>query len=151
MATRILAPYRAWEARRALRAERSQADDDLLQSRTPSPRLAWRVAELVAQEPRTELGRELIGVVHAADERRLPGASPLDRGSIRVCRAELLGLASRLCAVERAVRPRGVVLVERLLHDSSGPLYGHGDPDRLRGDARRAMSALTGADLNGSH
>jgi hypothetical protein len=151
MAPNLLAPYRSWGARRALRAERRHADDDILASRTPSPRLAWRTAELLTPEHRTELGRELISAVHAADESRLPNARPLDRGAVRVCRADLLELASRLCALERSVTPRGVVLVHRLLDDSSGPLYGHGDPGRLRGDVRRATSALTGADLNGSH
>jgi hypothetical protein len=151
MGSNLLAPLRTWGARRTLRLERRQADEDILASRRPSPRLAWRTAELVAPNRRTTLGRELIAAVHAADERRLPGASPLDRSAIRVCRSELLELASRLCALERPVTPRGVILTERLLHDSSGPLYGHGDPDRLRGDARRASSALTGADLNGSH
>ena len=67
-----------------------------------------------------------------------------------MCRAELLELASRICAIERPVTPRGIVLTQKLLDDSSGPLYGNADPERLRSAARRATSALTGADLNGA-
>jgi hypothetical protein len=104
--------------------------------------LAWRVDELLDEENRTNLGRALTGVVHAADERMLPGATPLDRVGVRTCRPELLELASRLHDLGAPVRPRGVLLVGLLLDDSSGPLYGRGDPVLLRraiNDARRGL------------
>ena len=43
MASRLLAPVRGWEVRRALRAARRRADEEILATRLPSPRLAWRV------------------------------------------------------------------------------------------------------------
>jgi hypothetical protein len=140
----LLAPVRGWEARRALKAARREADAELLASQLPSPRLAWRIEELVDDENRTDLGRAVTDVVHAADERILPGASPLDRGAVRTCRPELLGLASRLHDLRTPVRARGVLLVEHLLDDSSGPLYGRGDPFHLREAVKRARSELDG-------
>ena len=128
----LLAPVRGWEARRALKAARREADVEILASHLPSPRLAWRIEELVDDENRIDLGRAVTGVVHAADERLLPGASPLDRSAVRACRSELLELASRLYDLNTPVRARGVLLVERVLEDGSGPLYGRRDPVRLR-------------------
>ena len=128
----LLAPVKGWEARRALKAARRRADHELLASHLPSPRLAWRVEELVAEENRIDLGRSLTDIVHSADERLLPGASPVDRSAVRVCRAQLLELASRLHDLGAPVGVRGVLLVERLLVDGTGPLYGRKDPVRLR-------------------
>ena len=147
MSSRLLAPVRGWEARRALRAARRRADAELLTTRLPSPRLAWRTEELVGEDNRIELGRSLTGVVHSADERLLPSASPLDRGAIRANRVELLVLAARLCDLSRPVSPRGVLLVERLLQDGSGPLYGADTPNRLGAELRRALAALDGDDV----
>lgn len=140
----LLAPVRGWEARRALKAARRAADAELLDSHLPSPRLAWRVEELVADENRIDLGRSVTDVVHAADERLLPGASPLDRAAVRACRAQLLDLASRLHDLPAPVRPRGILLVGRLLEDGSGPLYGHRDPAALRDALHEAREELDG-------
>jgi hypothetical protein len=143
MSSRLLAPVRSWETRRALRAARRRADDELLASRLASPRLAWRTTELVAEANRNELGRSLIDVVHAADERLLPTATPIHRGAVRECRAELLELAARLYD-SRPVTARGVLLVERLVHDGTGPLYGTTDAQRLARDIEVARRALDG-------
>jgi hypothetical protein len=137
---RFAVPLRGWEARRALRAERRRADEELLRSRRPSPRLAWRVAELVSDDERIDLGRQLTEVVHSADERFLPGASPIDRGAVRENRAQLLELASRLFDTTRPVTSRGVLLVRRLLED--GAVYGNGRAPRLRRDVEEARDAL---------
>ncbi|HEV2593360.1 MAG TPA: hypothetical protein VGU02_15865 [Gaiellaceae bacterium] len=120
-----MAVLKSWSEHRALRAARRSADEQLLTSRLPSPRLAWRVAELTGSEHRVELGRALTDVVHSADERLLPNAKPLNRGAVRVCRAQLLELAACLFDAERPVTPRGVLLVEHLLRD--GALYGPGN------------------------
>lgn len=133
-------PLRGWEARRALRSERRRADDELIGSRRPSPRLAWRVTELVSDEHRIDLGRRVTEIVHASDERFLPGASPIDRGAVRECRAQLLELASRLFDTARPVSPRGILLVQRLL--DGGALYGNGRTARLRQDAEEARTAV---------
>ena len=141
MSSRLLAPVRSWEARRALRVARRLADDEIAASRMPSPRHAWRVAELVGEANRVELARSLMHVVHSADERLLPAASPLVRTAVRTCRAELLDLASVLFHAEEPVSARGVLRVEALLA-ASGPLYGAGDAARLRRDVARALQEL---------
>jgi hypothetical protein len=142
MSSRLLAPVRGWEARRALRNARRRADAELLVTRLPSPRLAWRTEELVADDNRVGLGRSLTDVVHSADERLLPSASPLNRTSIRALRAQLLELAARLFDLPRPVAPRGVLLVERLLYDGSGPLYSRSAANRLRTEVEEALAAL---------
>jgi hypothetical protein len=136
-----------WKARRALAAARRRADAELLNSLLPSARLAWRTEELVAEDRRIELGRSLTDVVHSADERLLPGASPLNRGSVRERRAELLELAARLCDLSRPVAPRGMLLVDRLLSDGSGPLFRRHAPNKLLVETRRARAALEGDDV----
>ena len=144
MSSRLLLPVRTWEARRALRDARRRADAELVNTLLPPPRLAWRASELVSNENRLDLARSLTDVVHASDERLLPAASPLARTAVRACRAPLLALAARLCDLASPVRPRGVLLVERLLAGGGSPLYGAPDPDRLRAAARRAHAALDG-------
>jgi len=47
--------------------EALRADEELLVTRLPPPRLAWRRDELVADEHRVQLGRSLTDVVHASD------------------------------------------------------------------------------------
>ena len=135
-----MAVLKSWTEHRALRAARRSADEQLLASRLPSPRLAWRVAELTSPEHRVELGRALADVVHAADERLLPGARPLNRGAIRENRAQLLELAACLFDGERSVSPRGVLLVEHLLRD--GSLYGSAAPRRLRIDLAQIQEVV---------
>jgi hypothetical protein len=147
MSSRLLSPVRGWEARRALRAARRRADAELLAARLPSPRLAWRTEELVAEDSRVDLGRSLTDVVHSADGRLLPGASPLNRAAIRAMRAQLLELAARLCDLSRPVAPRGVLLVDRLLYDGAGALYGRAAPNRLRAETEQALAALEGDDV----
>lgn len=133
---------KAWTGHRALRTARRSADEQLLASRLPSPRLAWRVAELTAQEHRNELGRGLAEVVHASDERLLPSVKPLHRGAVRECRAQLLDIASCLFDTERSVTPRGVLLVEQLLGDGTSPLYGSDSPRKLRLELDRIRDVL---------
>ncbi len=147
---RVSAPLHGWEERRALRAARRSADAELIVTRLPPPRLAWRWHELVAESHRLQLGRALTDVVHASDERFLPNASPLDRGAVRACRAQLLDLASRLCDLERPVMPRGVLLVERLLDDTSGFLFGRTGTRLLGLELKRTRSALEREEHNGS-
>ena len=113
-------------------------------SRLPSPRLAWRTAELLSDEHRVQLARWLTDLVHAADERLLPGASPVDRTAVRALRPQLLEIAARICDTDRPVTPRGVVLLERLLE--GGALFGQVRPSHLRtelGAVREALEPLT--------
>jgi hypothetical protein len=140
MAIKPLAPIRAWEARRAMRAERARADAELADARLPSPRHAWRVEELVAEEHRLQLARQLTDIVHASDESRLPNARPINRGAVRESRAELLDIAARLFDTRRPVAARGVVLLERML--ASGTLYGNAHSVQLRVEAATVRAAL---------
>ena len=140
MAIKPLAPLRAWEARRTARAERARADAELAEARLPSPRHAWRIEELVADEHRLQLARQLTDVVHASDESRLPNARPINRGAVRESRAELLDIAARLFDTRRPVAARGIVLIERLL--AGGALYGSGRSIQLRVEAAAARAAL---------
>jgi hypothetical protein len=144
MSARLLAPVRSWEARRALRGARRRADEELAATRLPPPRLAWRAAELIADENRIDLARSLTDVVHAADERLLPAASPIARAAVRECRPQLLAIAAQLFDVSKPVSARGVLLVERLLTNGSGPLYGRGDPERLLVAAANIVAVLDG-------
>ena len=107
MPSKLLAPVRSWEARRALRTARRIADAELVETRLPPPRLAWRAVELTSDENRIDLARSLTDVVHSADERLLPAASPIARVAVRECRPQLLALAARLFDVERPVSARG--------------------------------------------
>jgi hypothetical protein len=145
MHAKLLAPVRSWEARRALRGARRRADEELAATRLPPPRLAWRAAELVADENRIDLARSLTDVVHAADERLLPAASPIARSAVRECRPQLLAIAARLFELSKPVPARGVLLVEQLLTNGSGPLYGRGDSARLLVAATNILAVLDGA------
>jgi hypothetical protein len=147
MSLELASLVRDWKARRALAAARRRADAELLSTSLASPRLAWRTEELVAEDHRIELGRSLTDVVHSADERLLPGASPLNRGSVRERRAELLELAARLCDLSRPIAPRGVLLVDRLLSDGAGPLYGRRPSSQLLEETERVRAALEGFDV----
>ena len=144
MALKLLAPVRSFEARRALKLARRRADAEILATRLPSPRLAWRTAELISEENRTDLGRSLTDVVQAADERLLPTASPLDRVAVRECRPQLLALAGRLYDQSQSVTARGMLLVDDLLVDGSGPLYGSGSPTRLAAAVEHIHQVLAG-------
>ena len=95
---------------------------------------------MVSDDNRVETARRLTDIVHAADERFLPGASPVDRRAVRECRAQLLELAARVCDTTRPVAPRGMLLVQRLL--DGGPLYGNGRAPRLRAAIDEALEAL---------
>ena len=134
---------KSWSDHRALRAARRHADEQLRASRLPSPRLAWRVAELTSAEHLDELGRALADTVHAADERFLPSAKPLNRAAIREARAQLLELASCLFDCDRVVSPRVVLLIERLLDDGGSPLYDSGARRSLRDQVDEIREALS--------
>jgi hypothetical protein len=115
-------------ARRALRALRAAADADLARRDRPPLRLAWRVEELVATKNRLDLAHSVRSLVRDARPSYLPSASPFNRLVVRAESDQLLAVAARLADLERPVAAQGVVLLERLLTDGSGPLY---DRDRV--------------------
>ena len=112
-----------WKARRAHRAARWAADVELARRDNPPLRLAWRVDELVAPKNRMDLAHSLRTLVRDASLRYLPTASPIHRVAVRAESGTFLALAGRLADLKRPVAARGVVLLERLIVEPSGPLY----------------------------
>ena len=82
----------------------------------------------------------------AIPRRSRGAASPIARASVRACRPQLLALAARLFDVSKPASARGVLLVEQLLTDGAGPLYGRGDARRLLTAANRILAVLDGAE-----
>ena len=138
----VLAPIRRIQARRELAHARRAADEQLLATQLPPPRLAWRTNELVDDDHRRELAASLVEVVHGSGTRYLPGASPLNRAAARGETDRLLRLAARLAETGRPVRPRGVLLVEQLLGDGRSPLYSRERARLLRTALDEALTEL---------
>jgi hypothetical protein len=132
---------RRWARARSLRSERRAADDDIVRSNWVSPLLAWRANEIVARKNRVALARSIRTAMQYADGRYLPNASPVNRQAVRTESRRLLALASRLEG-DDPVAPRGVLLVERLLSDNSGPLYSRERADAFPTYLDVALAAL---------
>jgi hypothetical protein len=141
----LLAPIRRVRDRRALAAARRAADDELVRTRLPSPRLAWRTRELLDEQRRRELAAAIVELLHGSDARFLPSASPLNRAAARAETDLLLRLAATLADCSRPLRPRGIVLVDRLLGDASSPLYSRERASRLHAALNEALEALEDA------
>ena len=138
----VIAPVRRLRERRALAAARRAADDELISTRLPSPRLAWRTQELLDDDRRRELAQSIVDSLHQSDARLLPGASPLNRAAARSESDLLLRIADTVADCRRHVQPRGLVLVDRLLFDSASPLYSPERAERLHVELQRALDAL---------
>ena len=130
------------QASRALRAARRAADAELALRHSPPLRLAWRVDELVSTQNRLDLAHLLRSLVRDADARYLPSASPVNRRAVQAAAETIQAAAARLTDLERPVMARGVVLLERLLLDPSGPLYDRALHSELRPSLDRALEAL---------
>jgi hypothetical protein len=140
----VFAPVRRLRAHRELLAARRAADTELLRTRLPSPRLAWRTNELCSADHRRDLAASVVEVVRASETRFLPGASPLDRVAARDEVPLLLSIAALLADTGRRVSPRGVLLVERLFAGDSSPLYNRSPANRLHRDLVQALETLEG-------
>jgi hypothetical protein len=115
-----------------VRRARWEADNEIASQESGTPlRLAWRVDELVGTKNRLDLAHSLRSLVRDADARYLPSASPVNRPSVREHSEDILAVAGRLADLERSIAARGVVLADRLLIDSSGPLYDRDLADEL--------------------
>jgi hypothetical protein len=117
--------------RRALRAARWAADTELALRKLPPLRLAWRVEELVSTKHRLDLAHSLRTLVRDASPRYVASATPINRLAVRAESETLLALASRVADLSRPVAARGIVVIERLLIDASGPLYDRERIDEL--------------------
>src|SRR5262249_34563202 len=115
---------------------RMAADAQLLSGAAADslPLLAWRASQLTSDRNRRILARSLRGVLSELDGHVLPGASPLNRAATRPHSDLIETLADRLEEVARPVSARGILLVEVLLTDGSGPLYAR-DPAGEIGEA----------------
>jgi hypothetical protein len=134
--------FERWRARRAQRTARWAADAELVRRDSPPLRLAWRVEELVATKNRMDLAHSLRSLVRDSRPRYLPSASPVNRLAVRAESEALLSLASRISELDRPVAARGVLLVDRLLVDGSGPLYDRERIDELPLYLDTALGAL---------
>ncbi len=133
---------KALKARRALRAARWAADTELLRRKNPPLRLSWRVEELLAPKNRLDLAHILRSLVRESSARYLPSASPVNRIAVRAEAETLLTIAARLADLDQPVAARGVVFVDRLLVDGSGPLYDRELVDDLPAYLDTAIEAL---------
>ena len=140
----LAAAARAAQQHRALRQIEASVDRILLR-REPmpvSPLLAWRAERLRSPEARERLAAALRRVERSASASSLAGASPLNRAAIRVSHDDVMALVDRLAAPD-PVAVRGVLLVQRLLDDPSGPLYGNALADELQRELRTALAELS--------
>ena len=111
-----------WRHRRELRAARRAADKELLAS-GESRRTAWRAAELITPKNRLATAHSIHRLIRSADNRYLPGATPLNRLAVREHTAQFEALAGRLEDLDRPISPRGLLMLNELLADEYGPLY----------------------------
>lgn len=87
-------------------------------------RLHWRAAELTRARQRKALARALRNLLRSLELPRTMFPTPVNRGALRRNRCAVEALATRLAAVDRPVRARGIVLVRQLLGGSPySPLY----------------------------
>ena len=130
-------------ARRAARIARWEADTEIAAcDGSPPLNLAWRVDELVGTKNRLDLAHTLRSLVADCGARYLPSASPVNRRAVRENGTRLRAIAERLSGLERPVAARGVVLLDRLLVDGSGPLYDRQRSDELAPALDFALNAL---------
>ena len=139
----LAAVARAEQEHRALSRLQSSIDQVLLRKDpTPlSPVLVWRAGQLSAPGAREHLAAALRRVERSAAASHLAGASPLNRPAVRASAPELEAVVDCLAGTD-PVRPRGILLVRRVLDDPGSPLYGDAPADELRAALRRALAAL---------
>jgi hypothetical protein len=107
--------------------------------------LTWRAAELTSARNRSMLARSLRGLVQEVERPSFVTAVPLNRRGLRPQLPLVRSLAARIANVDRAVAPRGMVLVEELLTDGfTSPLYVGGRTEDVSRSIERCLVALDG-------
>jgi hypothetical protein len=130
------------KTRKAMRSARWAADSELALVKSPPLRLAWRVEELVSTKSRLDLAHAVRSLVRNADTRSLPSAAPVNRLAVRAESDTFAAIADRLIDLQRPVAAQGVVLLQRLLLDSGGPLYDVDREDDLPSYLDDALASL---------
>ena len=143
LAFALAALARAAHERRALGRLRATVDALLVRDvpAPSSPLLSWRCGELTSTDSRERLAASISRIERAAAPSVLPGAAPLNRGVVRVHRAEFDAIADRLLFPD-PVSARGVLLVRRLLNDPAGPLFDIERSAELGSYLLQALNAL---------
>jgi len=105
--------------------------------------LAVRAWQLTSPRTRARIARTLSAAIDEAQEPlpRRGAAVPVCRSAVDAARDELARAIARL-RDPRPVRPRGIVMLRRLLADGDGPLYAPSASDELWRRVRRASIAL---------
>ena len=131
------ARLRAW-------ARQERLDRWLLDGEAPTAGLlAVRAWQLTSPRACARIARTLSAAIDEAQEPRprRGAAVPVCRDEVDVAHAELVRAIARL-RDPRPVRPRGIVMLRRLLADGDGPLYAARANDELWRRVRRASIAL---------
>ena len=134
----VVLAARRWDERRRLCA----AADAWIARSHDGASYGWRVAELTSRRERTMLAHSVRHIVPELSERRLPGASPLNRIALRPHRAELIALADRLDDLDRPVSAAGILAVRRLLTEPGSALYASEWMDAPAPDPGRELAAV---------
>jgi hypothetical protein len=124
---------------------RRTADEWLLwgaATRPSSALLSWRAGELTSPRLRSTLAHSLKRIEREARGGTLPGPVPLNKRALRSHLGLLRALHERLEDRGRAVSPRGMLLVDRLLTEPGSPLYSR-VPDGVLAEAlSEALAAV---------
>ena len=134
----VVLAVRRWDERRRLCA----AADAWIARGHDGTSYGWRVAELTSRRERRLLAISVRDIVPELSERRLPGASPLNRVALRPYRSELVELADRLDELDRPVSAAGVLAVRHLLTEPGSALYARESTDDPAPDPGRELAAV---------
>jgi hypothetical protein len=122
-------------------------DRELGQGASPddSPALALRAQRLEQRTFRARLATALEDAVRAAERPPVLSArAPVNRTAVRSLAMEIELLAGALRA--DGCDPRGIALVNLLIIDGGGPLYGNSSDEALRAAVNEARQGLAGGD-----
>jgi hypothetical protein len=108
-----------------------------------SAALRWRAAQITTMPFRHGLADRVLRVLEAAEDPPPTPSSVAEprRAQVLAARGALLS-AVRELRRERAVRPRGVALIQGLLTDVRGPLYAATADEEVERAVRAARDAL---------
>jgi hypothetical protein len=126
---------------------RLQLDEELIAGApsTSRPALALRATQLLDLKNRRRLAASLERLIDDFDSHspQLSAAVPFQRDQVAEARAVLPWLAYELRTAEN-IQPRGVAMVDKLMRDTTGPLYVRGPRGALRCRAQEAYDCLVG-------